>query len=166
MDFLSSTVSPLSLTNVGRLCEVLHIKIGCGMWHVTFKIQNTNWLWFVNGVVAAMNNDKLQRGVFGLYAAYIAGILNSVTSITFYVLCSEKLNCLDYIMKCIADKKCTISRGGDIFRLTYSGEIVYVSFEARFVRGEMPSDLVFYYAVLKKNSFALSCLSYCLSAAQ
>jgi len=34
----------------------------------------------------------------------VAGILNSVKEIHFYVLCSGKLNYADYIEKCIAGK--------------------------------------------------------------
>jgi hypothetical protein len=80
---------------------------------------------------------------------YVAGILNSVTSITFYVLCSEMLNYLDCIKLCIVDKECTISCGGDIFQLKYNGEMIYISFETIIVREILPSDLVFAYAVLK-----------------
>ena len=46
-------------------------------------------------------------GSFGLYASYVAGILNGVKEIHFYVLCSEKLNYADYVEKCIAGKVCT-----------------------------------------------------------
>jgi hypothetical protein len=45
----------------------------------------------LNGILAAMN-AKLRSAVFGLIPAYVAGILNSVPSINFYVLYSEKLN--------------------------------------------------------------------------
>jgi hypothetical protein len=82
----------------------------------------------VKGVVAGMNNDKLKSGVFGIYAAYVAGILNLVISTTFYVLCSEKLNYLDYIKQSVVDKDCTISCGGDIFQLKCNGDTIYISF--------------------------------------
>jgi hypothetical protein len=72
-----------------------------------------------------------------------------VTSIKFYVLCSEKLNYLDYIKQSVLDKECTISCGGVIFQLKYNGEMIYISFETRIVREKLPSDLVFAYAVLK-----------------
>jgi hypothetical protein len=51
-------------TNVGYVCEQLNMKIGCVLWHDTFKIQNTKWLWLVNGIVAGMNNDKLRNVVW------------------------------------------------------------------------------------------------------
>jgi hypothetical protein len=72
MDFLHfNSVSFENGTNVGYVCEVLNTKTGCGLWHDMFKIQNTKWLWLVNGIVAGINNDKLQC-VFGLYLAYVA----------------------------------------------------------------------------------------------
>jgi hypothetical protein len=119
----------------------------------------------VNGIVAGMNNDKLRSGVFGLYLAYIAGILNSVPSITFYALCSEKLNYLGYIKQFIADKECNISCGGDIFQLKYNSEMIYISFETRIVREKLPSDLIFTYAVLKNIHLHSLELRYCVSAA-
>jgi len=51
-----------------------------------------------------MNSDKVLCASFGLYPSYVAGILNSVKEIHFYVLCSENLNYADYIEKCIAGK--------------------------------------------------------------
>jgi hypothetical protein len=87
--------------------------------------------------------------VLVLFPAYITGIINSVISITFYVLCSEKLIYLDFIKHCIADKECTITCGGDIFQLKYNGEIIYMLFETINVREKLPSDRVFAYAVLK-----------------
>jgi hypothetical protein len=150
MDFLNfSSVSFENDANVGYVCEVLNTKIGCGLWHDTFKIQNTKWLWPVRGVVAGMSKDKLKSGVFGIYPAYVAGILNSVTSINIYVLCSEKLNYLDYIKQSVVDRECTISCAGDIFQLKYNCEMIYISFETRIVREKLPSDLLFAYAVLK-----------------
>jgi hypothetical protein len=78
----------------------------------------------VKGVVAGVNNYKVKSGVFGIYPAYVAGILNSVTSINFYELCSEKINYLDYIKQSVDDRECTLSCGGDIFQLKYNGEII------------------------------------------
>jgi hypothetical protein len=48
-------------------------------------------------------------GCFGQYASYVAGILNSVKEINFYVLCNEK----GYIVqkkkkKCISNTQCSI----------------------------------------------------------
>jgi hypothetical protein len=70
MDFLHFNGVSFELdTNVGYVCEVLNTKIGCGLWHERFKIQNTKWLWLVKGVVPGMNKDKLQCDVFGLCSA-------------------------------------------------------------------------------------------------
>jgi hypothetical protein len=44
-------------TNAGYVCEALNTKFGSWLWHDMFKIQNTKWLWLVNGIVAGMNND-------------------------------------------------------------------------------------------------------------
>jgi hypothetical protein len=134
MDFISFNSVSIELdTNVGYVCERLGTEIGCGIWHDTFKIQNTKWLWLVNYLVAAMNNDKIRSCVFGLFPPYVAGILNSVSNINSYVLYSEKLNYLDYIKQCKAEKECTISRGGDIFQLKYNGDIICILFETRIV---------------------------------
>lgn len=41
---------------------------------------------------------------FGYYPSYVAGILNYVKQIHFYMLCSENLNYAYYIEIFIADK--------------------------------------------------------------
>jgi len=78
-------------------------------------------------------------GSFGLYPSYVAGILNSVKEINFYVLCSEKLNYADYVENCIAGKECTYKfpKNYDFkvvtehsFQLTFGGETVKISIEA------------------------------------
>jgi hypothetical protein len=75
MDFLHfNSVSFENDTNVGHVCEQLSTKIGCGVWHDTFQILNTKWLWLVNDIVAAMSNDKIRSAVFVLYPGYVAGI--------------------------------------------------------------------------------------------
>jgi hypothetical protein len=51
----------------------------------------------VNDIITAVNSDKVLCGSFCLYPSYVAGILNSVKQIHFYVLCSEKLNYADYV---------------------------------------------------------------------
>ena len=94
--------------------------IGQGIYYDEYKIRNTKWFWLVNDIVTAMNSDKMLCGVFGIYPCYVAGILNSVNAVNFYVLC------LDYIKKCVADKKCIISQGGDIFQLSYGGENFFI----------------------------------------
>ena len=53
----------------------------------------------MNDNVTTMNSDKVLCGSFGLYPSYVAGILNSMEEISFYVLCSEKLNYVDFFEK-------------------------------------------------------------------
>jgi len=83
--------------------------VGNGIWYDTFQVQNTEWLWLVNNIVTALNSDKVLWGCFGLYPSYVAGILNSVKEIHFYVLSSKKLHYGEYIEKCIAGNKCSVS---------------------------------------------------------
>jgi len=98
MDFLDfRNVSFLPNSSIGRLCEDLNKIVGQGVWHDTFEVKNIKWWWLVYDIVTTMNSDKLMCGSFGLYPSYVAGILNSVKEIHFYVLCSEKLNYADYI---------------------------------------------------------------------
>jgi hypothetical protein len=76
----------------------------------------------------------------------VAGILNSVKEIHFYVLCSEKLQYGDYIEKCISGKICTISfksHTGDYLRLSSGGETIAITFEARLMHGKLPSEQMF-----------------------
>src|SRR5215469_7097578 len=155
-DFLFFNSVPFeSAKNVGAVCEKLNSKM-CGVFHDTFQVKNTKWLWLVTDIVAAKNTDNMRSGVFGTYPSYVAGILNSVTNISFYVLCNEEQNYLEYITKCIAgkecivNKECTIPRVGDIFQLTHNGETIYISFETRIVQGKLPSELVWVHAMLQK----------------
>ena len=45
------------------------------------------WLRLVNDIVTNINSDNVLCVSFGLYPNYVAGILNSVKEIDFYVLC-------------------------------------------------------------------------------
>jgi len=100
MDFLDfRNVSFLPNSSIGRLWEDLNNIVGQGVWRDTFQVKNIKCLLLVNDIVTTMNSDKVLCGSFGLYPSYLAGILNSVKEIHFYVLCSEKLNCADYIRK-------------------------------------------------------------------
>jgi hypothetical protein len=80
-----------------QLCEDLNKIVGYGIYYVTFKIQNTNWLWFVENCITIINSNTVLCGSFGVYPSYVAGILNSVPKIHFFVLHSEKLNYTDYV---------------------------------------------------------------------
>jgi hypothetical protein len=89
MDFLDfSDVSFLPNLGIGQLCEDLNTIIGQGIWYVTFQILNTRWLWLVSDLVTALNSDNALCGTFGFYPSPVAGILNSVKEINFYVLCN------------------------------------------------------------------------------
>ena len=84
-------------------------------------------------------------GSLGLYGSYVAGILNSVEKIHFYVVCNEQLNYADYIEKCIAGKDCCISHKshtGSYFRLSSGGQTIAVSFEDTLIHGQIPSEII------------------------
>jgi hypothetical protein len=88
LDFASVTFPPR--TKIGQLREDLNKIIGHGLWYDTFQAQNIKWVWLLNNVVTAMNNgDKILCGAFGLYRSFVAGILDSVKEIHFYVLCEK-----------------------------------------------------------------------------
>jgi hypothetical protein len=91
MDFLEfADVSFRPNADIGYLCEELNNILRESIWYDNFKIQNTKWLWLVNDV-EAINSNKVLCGSFGLYPSFVAGILNSVKEINFYVLCNKKL---------------------------------------------------------------------------
>jgi hypothetical protein len=155
MDFLDcANVSFLSNSSIGRLFEDLNNIVGQGIWYDTFQVQNTKWLWLVNDIVTTMNSDKVLCGCFGLYSSYVVGILKSVKEIHFYVLCSKKLHYDEYIEKCIAGNKCSVSytkHTENTFHLSSSSDdSVIVPFEARFIHDELPSELIFTQSVLKR----------------
>ena len=103
MDFVEFTnVSFLRNSSIGKLWEDLNTTVGQGIWYDTLQVQNTKWLWLVNDIVTTMNSDNI------LFPSYVAGILNSVKEIDFFVLCNERrLRCASYLEKCIAGKECT-----------------------------------------------------------
>ena len=123
MDYLDfKDVSFRANTNIGRLCENLSNIVGQCTWYDTFKIKNSQRLWLLNNIFAVMNKHNILCGCFGLYSSFVAGILNSVKQIHFYVLCNEELDYADYTEKCIAGKNCCISyksHTGDYFRLSF-----------------------------------------------
>jgi len=161
MDFLEfANVSFRPNADTGYLCEELNNILRESIWYDTFKIQNTKWLWLVNDV-AAINSNKVLCGSFGLYPSFVAGILNSVKGINFYVLCNKKLKYADYIEKCISGKKWTIpfkSHTGEYFQLSSSGETIVITFETIIIHGKLLSEITFAYAVL--NKIRLSSLAY------
>jgi hypothetical protein len=130
MDFLDfRDVSFRANTNIGRLCEDLNNIISEGIWHDRYNVRNTEWLWLVNNIVAAMNSDKILCGSFGIYPSFVAGILNSVNKIHFYVLCSKQPDYTDYIGKCVAGKECCIcymSNTNDYFQLSSGSKTIAI----------------------------------------
>ena len=75
---------------IEHLFEELFTLVGLFIWYDSFKIQNTKWLWFVNDIIAALNNDNVLCGCFELYPCYVARILQSVKEIHFFALCTKK----------------------------------------------------------------------------
>ena len=73
-------------SSIGQLCEDLNKIAGRGNYYDRFEIQNTKWLWFVNNMITALNNNKLLCGCFGTYPSFAAGFLNTAKRIHF--LCS------------------------------------------------------------------------------
>jgi hypothetical protein len=122
---------------------------------IHFKVQNTKWLWLVNNV-AVLNSDNMHCGCFGQYASYVAGIMNSVKEINFYVSCIKRmLHCAKYLEKCISNTQCFISytyksHTNNYFVLTSGEEKFVITFKSRFLHGKLPSELLFTYAVLNK----------------
>jgi hypothetical protein len=116
--------------DMNRLSNDLNQLVGVGIWHDTYTVQNTKWLWLVSDI-----SDKVLCAVAGMYPGYVAGILNQVTEINFYVLCNEQLKYSDFIEKCISGRECTISFmsvPGNYCKLScYSGESIVISFETR-----------------------------------
>jgi hypothetical protein len=183
MDFLN--ISDISLRpnySIGTLCEDLNKILGLGIWYDTFKIQNNKWLWFVNNIVTTLNGDNALCGTFGLYPSYLAGILNSVHQIDFYVLCNEQIKYSELIEKCIAGTECSYKLYVDFsaymktcipgkkfnfklyaentFKLTFGCDTVKISFHERLIRGQAPPTLVFAQNAL--NEIRISALAYAI----
>ena len=153
MDFVGfADISFRPNTSIGRLCEDLNNIVGYGIWYDTFQVQNAQWLWLVKYIVTALNSDKVLCGCFGLYPSYVSGIQSYVKEIHFYVISTKKLHYCEYIEKCIAGNKCSISytkHADCYFHLFYGGNTIALSFTARQFR-KLPSELIFAQSVLKE----------------
>ena len=77
------------------------------------------------------------------------------------------INCAKYIEKCIAGKECTFKLltehhfrlvKANSFQLSSGCDTVAISFEARLIHGQLPSELIFAQSVLKR--MRLSSLAY------
>jgi len=151
MDFLNYTdffFNPKE--SVGQLCEDLNIIIAQGIWYDPFHVQSTKMLQFVHDIITDMNNDKVMCICFGLYPCYVAGIINSVKGIHFYILCEENLNYAKYITKCLARKNYTVKLLSKIyftrvweedFHLTLDNETVTISFETTVSKPTIGTDI-------------------------
>ena len=165
MDFLSfNDVSFSPNASIGCLCEDLNKIVGYGTWYDTFQVQNTEWLWFVNNIVTALNSDKVLCGCYGVYPSYVSGTLNSVEEIHFYVLCSSKRLWYDkYIAKCIAGNKYNVSykkHSNCYFYLLSGGKKIGLSFTTRRI-SKLPSELIFAQSVTKYANIIVG-LRYCM----
>ena len=90
LDFANDSFEPNTI--IGRLYQDLNNIVGHGIFYDTFQVQNTEWFWLVNDIVTTLNSAEVLCGCFGLYPTYVAGNLNFVKEIHFYVLCSKKLH--------------------------------------------------------------------------
>jgi len=54
-------------SSIGNLCENVCTLVGLGIRYDMFNLQNTKWLWLVNDIVLALNNDNVLCGSFGFY---------------------------------------------------------------------------------------------------
>jgi len=87
----------------GQLCEDLNTILGQGICSDRFQVQNSKWVWLVNVIVTTIKSDNVLCVSYGLYPSYVAGILNSVKQIHFYVVCDKHINYAEYIKICIAE---------------------------------------------------------------
>ena len=142
------------------MCEELNTTVGQGIWYDTFQVQNTKWLWLVNGIVTTMNSNNVLCASFGLFPSYVAGILNSVKEINFYVLCNKRrLRCASYLETCVAGKEWIFKLTTDnYFVLTSGKKEVIIENHSRFFGGKLMSELIFAQSVLK--NIKLSSLAY------
>jgi len=107
MDFLDFTdVSFLPNSSIGQLCGNLNTIVEQGIWYDILQVKNKKHLWLLNDIVTIINSNNVIFVSFGLYPSYVAGIMNSVKQIHFYVLCDKHINYLKYINKFIAGKEC------------------------------------------------------------
>ena len=154
-------------SSIGQLCEDLNKIVGYGIYYDTFKIQNTKWLWFVEHFITIINSNTVLCGSFDVYPSYVAGILNSVPKIHFFVLhIEEQINYTDYVEKCIVGKECTFTRPTQykcklftehLFQLTLGDDSVTIAIIAhKFQR--LLSELIFTQCVLQ--TMRLSVLTY------
>jgi len=154
MEFLDyEEVSFRPDANIGHLFNNLNNNAGKAVWYDTFQVQNTKWLWLVNNVVAALNSYNMHCGCFGQYASNVAGILNSVKEINFHVLCNKKVYIAQTTLKTLFQIQCFVSfksHTNNYFVLTSGEEKVVITFESRFLHGNLPSKRTFAYAVLNK----------------
>jgi hypothetical protein len=129
LDFQSVSLHPDS--GNGLLRENFNSVIGHRICHDTYQVLNTDMLWFVNEIIEDMNCDNLLCGCFCLYPSYVAGILNRMPNIHFYVVCSEKITFDDYIKKYMANKERTIQNVDDTFGIFYHEKVIKIPLDKK-----------------------------------
>jgi len=158
MDWLKfESISFLPDSSIGQLCEDLNEIVGKWIYYDRFEIHNTKCCGSLVICFAALNNDEILCGCFGMYPSFVAGILNTARRIHFFVFCNEELNYENYIEKCIGGKYCSVCYKSDIghfFQISYQGESVFITFEARLFP-KLPSELMFAPNVLTKYSWVV-----------
>ena len=70
--------------------------------HLRFSKRNGC---FVDKFITIINSNKLLCGSFGVCPIYVAGILNSVEKIHFFVLHSGEINYIDYVENAMSEKR-------------------------------------------------------------
>jgi hypothetical protein len=151
IDFLDfSDISILPNSGIGQLCEDLNTIIEKAFVRY---VLNSKYSVFMAGkwFITTINIGNVLCGTFGLYPGYVAGILNSVKEIIFYVLCNKHIRYGIHIRTCIAGRECTsklVARNS--FLLPSVSDTVLLSFEARLIHVQLLSGLIFAQIVLRK----------------
>jgi hypothetical protein len=101
----------------------------------------------VNNIVTTLNSNNVLGATFERYPSYVAGILNSVKHIYFYVMCNKHINYTNVLRKKYTFK----IRTNNYFVLTSGKEKVVISFKSNFFSKKLPSELIFAQSVLKYN---------------
>jgi hypothetical protein len=96
---------------------------------------------------------------FERYPSYVAGLLNSVKQSHFYVV--QKTNCAK-ILKNVLRKSAILSCLQNNFKLLSGSNKAKISFKARLIHEQLPSELKFFPKRFKKNAFIVSSLRCCV----
>jgi hypothetical protein len=102
-----------------------------------------------------------------IYPSYVAGILDVVEEIHFYVLCNNTIICAEYLEQALFNEECTISSiscDKNYFMLLSNGETVILKFDIRILEGKLPFVLTFTYDLIRNShlstlAFAIVCVN-------